>query len=387
MTDDKVTLSPVTCPPLHLVLRVAIVHDYFCNLGGSDAVARALHELFPEAPVYTLLIYDRNRAAELVRGMDLHTSFLQRLPFAGRTHQPFLPLMPLAIESLDLRGYDLVLSSSHTVAKGVIPPPDALHICYCHTPMRYAWDLETEYLATLPALVRPFVAIMFHRLRQWDVTSAARVDFFIANSNFVARRIWKYYRRTATVIPPPVDTDFYAPLPVPREDFYLMAGRLAVYKRADLAVQAFARLRKPLVVIGDGPARTRLQKIAAPNITFLGGVPRETLREYFCRCRALIFPGVEDFGLVPLEAMACGAPVIAYGVGGVRDTVRDGEMGVLFTPQTVEALMEAVARFERLTFDPRALRAHALDFAPSRFAQRMQEFIRERYDEFHRPRP
>lgn len=365
-------------------MRVAVVHDYFCNLGGSDTVARALYNLFPGAQMYALLMYARNRDAELLRGIPIHLSFLQKLPLAGRTHQPFLPLMPLAVESFDLNAFDLILSSSHTVAHGVIPPPHALHICYCHTPMRYAWDMERQYLSELPALVRPFMRLTMHRMRQWDVTSAARVNHFVANSYFVASRIATYYHRQATVIPPPVDTDFYTLQDTPREDYYLVAGRLTGYKRVDLVIEAFRDSKTRLVVIGEGPERKRLERRASSNITFLGATSRETLREHFSKARALIFPGLEDFGIVPLEAQAVGCPVIAYGAGGVLDTVRDGETGVFFAEQSVGALREAVARSEQIGFDPHVLRAHALEFSADNFNRRIQEFVKDKWNEFHR---
>lgn len=356
-------------------MRVAVVHDYFANLGGSDTVARALYDLFPYADLYTLLVYARNRDAEVLRGLKLHTSFLQRLPFANRTHQLFLPLMPLAVETFDLRGYDLILSSSHTVAHGIIPPPNARHICYCHTPMRYAWDMEQQYLAELPALTRLLMRAVMHRLRTWDVTAAARVDDFIANSNFVARRIQKYYRRAATVIPPPVDTNFYALQNQARQEYYLVAGRLTGYKRIDLAIEAFRTLDRKLVVIGEGPERKRLERRASANVTFLGASSREILREQFAQCRALIFPGLEDFGIVPLEAQATGCPVIAYGAGGVLDTVRDGETGVLFGEQSVDALRAAVIKFETMSFDAHRLRAQAEGFSRQQFDARINRFI------------
>lgn len=365
-------------------MRVAVVHDYFANLGGSDTVARALYDLFPGADLYTLLVYQRNRDANLLQNIPYKTSFLQKLPLAQRTHQPYLPLMPLAIETFDLSAYDLVLSSSHTVAHGVIPAPNALHICYCHTPMRYAWDMERQYLSELPAPVRPLMRWVMHRLRQWDVTAAARVDHFIANSRFVAQRIQKYYRREATVIPPPVDTDFYTLSPAPREDYYLVAGRLTGYKRIDLVIEAFGGWTKKLVVIGDGPERKRLEQHAGSNITFLGATSREVLRQHFSTCRALLFPGLEDFGIVPLEAQATGCPVIAYGAGGVLDTVRAGETGVLFAEPSADAVRRAIAEFETLQWDSHVLRRHAEYFSRANFETRLRQFVEERWNEFHR---
>lgn len=365
-------------------MRVAVVHDYFANLGGSDTVARALYDLYPSADLYALLVYARNREAEILRGVRMRTSFLQTLPLAQRTHQPFLPLMPFAIEAFDLRAYDLILSSSHTVAHGALPAPNALHICYCHTPMRYAWDMERHYLAELPALARPFMRLLMSRLREWDVTAAARVDHFIANSNFVAQRIQKYYRRDATIIPPPVDTNFYTLQNTPRQEYYLVAGRLTGYKRVDVVIEAFRSSDKKLVVIGDGPERKRLEGRAGANVMFLGATSREILREHFSRARALLFPGLEDFGIVPLEAQATGCPVIAYGAGGVLDTVRDGEAGVLFAEQTAESLRDAIARFETLTLNANALRAHALDFSQEKFNSRIRRFIEAKWHEFYR---
>lgn len=365
-------------------MRVAVVHDYFANLGGSDTVARALYDLFPNAHLYTLLVYARNQEAQVLRRVPVRTSFLQHLPLAQRTHQPYLPLMPFAIESFDLQGYDVILSSSHTVAHGVIPPPNALHICYCHTPMRYAWDMERQYLSEMPALLRPFLQATLHRLRQWDVTAAARVDHFIANSNFVAGRIEKYYRRTATVIPPPVDTDFYTLQKTPRQEYYLAAGRLTGYKRVDLVVDAFQGMDKKLVVIGEGPERKRLQARAGANVTFLGAASREVLQNHYSSCRALLFPGLEDFGIVPLEAQATGCPVIAYGAGGVLDTVKDGETGVLFSEQTVASVRDGIRRFETLSFDEQRLRKHAEHFSRQQFDVRIKQYIEEKWHEFHR---
>jgi len=355
-------------------MEVALVHDFFCNLGGSDAVVQALHQLFPEAPVYTLLVYDRNRQAELVQGMKLRTSFIQRLPLAGRIHQPFLPLFPLATESFDLRGYDVVISSSHSCAKGVITPPETLHICYCHTPMRYAWDMYFEYTWRMGRLTRLVTALVMHYIRQWDVSSSARVDHFIANSRFVARRIWKYYRRKATVIHPPVDTAYFTPGDE-REDYYLVVSRLTGYKRIDLAVAAFNRLGYPLRVIGNGPESRRLQSMARPNITFLGHQPRRVVREHLARCRALVFPGVEDFGIVPVEAQAAGRPVIAYASGGALETVVNGVTGVFFQEQNPAALCAAVGAFEQTTFDREIIRNHALKFDATRFFQEMRAFV------------
>ena len=361
-------------------MNIALVHDFFCNLGGSDQVAAALHQLYPQAPVYTLLVSGRNQDAELIQGTDLRPSFVQRLPLARRWHEPYLPFFPIAIESFDLTGYDLILSSSHVCAKGVIPAPEALHLCYCHTPARYAWDLGPLYLRRLNPLVRLYAAAVMHRLRMWDVTSSARVDHFIANSGFVAQRIWRYYRRSATVIHPPVDTGFFTP-GGQDGDYYLVVSRLTAYKRIDLAVEAFTQLGLPLVVIGDGPERRRLQSQAGPNVTFLGAVSRNQVRESMRNCRGLIYPGKEDFGITPVEVQATGRPVVALGAGGALESVVDGATGVLFAEQTAEALRDAVTRCSALSFDREAIRRHALQFDREVFFRKMTGFVRETWEQ------
>jgi len=361
-------------------VNIALVHDFFCNIGGSDAVVQALHQLFPDAPVYTLIVYDRNRDAGVLRNMKLQFSFLQRIPWARRSHQPFLPLFPIAVEQFDLRGYDLIISSSHSCAKGVITPPETLHICYCHTPMRYAWDMYPEYTRQMGRLARAITALVMHYIRLWDVLNTARVDYFVANSRFVARRIWKYYRREATVIYPPVDTTYFTPEDRD-EDYYLVVSRLTGYKRIDLAVVAFNHLGRPLRVIGDGPEFRRLQSMAGPNITFLGYQPRATVREHLACCRALIFPGVEDFGIVPVEAQAAGRPVIAYAAGGALETVVDGVTGLFFQEQSPAALCATVEQLEQTTFDKQLIREHTLQFDAARFADQMWAFIAAKVSE------
>jgi len=363
-------------------VNIALVHDFFCNIGGSDAVVQALHQLFPDAPVYTLIVYDRNRDADVLRNMKLQFSFLQRIPWARRSHQPFLPLFPIAVEQFDLRGYDLIISSSHSCAKGVITPPETLHICYCHTPMRYAWDMYPEYTRRMGRLARAITALVMHYVRLWDVLSTARVDYFIANSRFVAHRIWKYYRREATVIYPPVDTTYF--MPEDRDEgYYLVVSRLTGYKRIDLAVAAFNHLGRPLRIIGDGPEFRPLQAMAGPNITFLGYQPRATVREHLARCRALIFPGVEDFGIVPVEAQAAGRPVIAYAAGGALETVVDGVTGLFFREQSPAALCATVEQLEQTTFDKQLIREHTRQFDAVFFAEQMQAFIAARVSERH----
>lgn len=373
-------------------MRLALVHDFFCNLGGSDVCVRHFHELWPDAPIYTIVVYDRNRRHPLLQGMELHTSFVQRLPFASRVHQPYLPLFPLAVESFDLRGYDVVLSSSHACAKGVITCPDTLHICYCHTPMRYAWDLREQYVGRSGALRNPLAMLLarliMHYLRLWDAATAARVDYFIANSRNVAARIARYYRRQAEVIYPPVDTGYFTPAPEgpPPGDYYLYVGRLVPYKRVDLAVRACTELGVPLKVVGTGSEFRRLKALAGPTVQLLGEQPREVVRELLRRCRAFLFPGEEDFGIAPVEAQACGRPVIAYRAGGALETVVEGKTGLFFDAQRVESLIATLRAFEQggagAQFSSQTIRTHALQFDQDHFRSRIRQFVEEAYVRF-----
>lgn len=363
-------------------MKVALVHDWLANYGGAEHVLWALHELFPEAPVYTL-VYNPDRLPEKFRELDVRTSFLQKIPGAKTKYQAFLPLMPVAVEQFDLTGYDLVISSSHACAKGVITRPETLHVCYCHTPMRYAWEFYHEYLEReqVGRLKRLLIAPIMTKLRLWDFASAQRVDHFVANSRAVADRIRKHYRREATVIYPPVDTERFAI--GPKEDFFLIVSRLVGYKRVDLAIEACNRLELPLVIIGDGSQRAALKQLAGSTITFLGRQPDEVVADHLSRCRALLFPGEEDFGIVPVEAEAAGRPVIAYGRGGALDTVIDGETGVLFAEQSQQGLVAAIQKFVELEpkLSPDKIRSHALAFARSAFQAKMAQLIEEKWEE------
>lgn len=358
-------------------LRVAIVHYWLLQMRGGEKVLEALTELFPSVDIFTH-VYDGSRLSQGITRHNISTTFIQKLPAARRIYQKYLPLMPIALEELDLQKYDLVVSSESGPAKGVIPRPDALHICYCHSPMRYLWDQYHFYKSRAGPLTRMIMPPLMHRMRQWDVTSAARVDQFVANSRHVAARIEKYYRRDSIVVHPPVDVETFAPQALePPGDFYLLAGQLVAYKRPDLAIEAFSRTGIPLVVIGEGEERRALQKQAAGNIKFLGSVPVETLKEYLARCRGLIFPGEEDFGIVPVEAMASGRPVIAYGRGGALETVKDGETGLLFHDQTAEALIDAIERFEQVMdmFNSEAIISHARQFDRATFKLKMARLV------------
>ncbi len=376
-------------------LRVALVHDWLVTLGGADRVLLALHEIFPRAPVFVAL-HDLSRLPEPFRRLDVRGTWLQRVPGAPQHHRLLVPLMPFAFGHVDLRSYDVVVSSSHACAKGVSVPAGAIHVCYCHTPMRYAWDLQDEYLAVLPAVARPPARVALARLRRWDHATAQRVDYFIANSHHVAGRIRRHYGREATVVYPPVDTDFFTPDEstqstqstdghagdwgdwedrVDWEDYYLVVSRLVPYKRVDVVVAAFNRLDRPLVVVGDGPERRRLQAMARPHVQFVGEVSETALRGYYRRCRALVFAGEEDFGLVPVEAQACGRPVIAYGRGGVVESVLPRITGFFFREQTADALVGAVRECDAMEFDRASIRHHAERFSVRRFQHEVEEFI------------
>ncbi|HEX9037102.1 MAG TPA: glycosyltransferase [Ktedonobacterales bacterium] len=358
-------------------MRVALVHDWLNQTGGAERMLLAMTRMFPDAPIYTS-IYDPNSVDPAFRSLDVRTSFMQRLPFVKRRHQPFLPLFPLAFEQFDLSGFDLVISDSSAFSKGVITRPDALHINYCHTPMRYAWSFES-YVAQerVGGLSRMALAPIMNWLRMWDVTSSARVDYYIANSPAVAARIAKYYRRESVYIPPPVDTTRFA-VSRQRSDYFLIISRLIPYKRIDLAVEAFTRLGLPLRIVGSGRDEKRLRAMAGKSVTFLGRLSDEEARAQLAGCRAFIFPGEEDFGIAPVEAQAAGKPVIAYGAGGALATVIPGKTGVFFQQQTPQALANAVSSFRDEWFDPDAIRRHAEEFDTAQFGKRLMTFIRAR---------
>ena len=357
-------------------MKVALVHDYLNQMGGAERVVMAFHEIFPDAPIYTA-IYDSKRVDPAFQNMDIRTSFMQKFPLVTKHHQPYLPFYPFAMERLDLRGYDLVLSSSSAFGKGVITRPETMHICYCHTPMRWCWNydeyVEREQLGKIARSILPF---FITGLRTWDQSSSMRVDHFIANSPVVAERIRKYYRRDAVVIPPPVDASRFSFDPTAQpEDYFLIVSRLIPYKRIDLAIAACNKLQLPLVIIGGGRDLERLKKMAGPTIRFLGRLSDEEVHYYYAHCRAFLFPGEEDFGITPLEAQASGRPVIAYSAGGALASVIDGVTGVFFKEQTVESLTSVLEAFDEHKFDPQTMRNHALEFDMPRFHRRILQFI------------
>ncbi len=361
-------------------MRVALVHEPLFNMGGSERVLLALHALFPQAPVYTA-IYPRRHLDPAFRTVDIRTSFMQRLPLVQRQYRAYLPLYPFAYERMDLREYDLVISSSGSFAKGVVTRPETLHICYCHNSMRVAWQFEDsaerEQLGLLPRKALPW---FLPWLRSWDYTTASRVDHFIANSPAVAARIAKFYRREAVVIPAPVDTSQFF-LAREHDDAFLIVSRLVPYKRLDLAVHAFTQLGLPLHIIGAGREEQRLKRMAGKNVKFLGRLSDAEVRQHLARCRALIFPGEEDFGLTLVEAQASGRPVIAYGAGGALASVADGVTGTFFHEQTPEALAEAVRGFRDERFDPMVIRRHAERFDTRVFMRELASYVEMRLGE------
>lgn len=357
--------------------RTAIVHDWFCNMGGGDKVAEAFLDVMPGSPIYTSCYLEKSLTPRL-RQAVIRVSGLQKyLNQKKDNHQKLLPLMPSAFESFDLNEFDIVLSSSSCCAKGIITRPDAVHICYCHTPMRYAWEFFGEYTEGMRPLKRKVVSYVMNYIRMWDVVAANRVDFFIANSKNVAKRIRKHYRREATVIYPPIDTEYFIP-GNEEGDFYLCVSRLVKYKRIDLAVRACNELKLPLVVIGQGAELDYLRKIAGSTIRLLGRQPDDVMRTYYQKCKALIFPGEEDFGMTPLEAQACGRPVVAYGRGGAIETVIDGETGILFEEQTVESLINGIKRLDAVQIEKNICRKNAERFSVQAFKENLRNEIERR---------
>ncbi|MBI2301971.1 MAG: glycosyltransferase [Armatimonadetes bacterium] len=356
-------------------MRLALVHDWLTNLAGAERVILALHEQWPEAPIFTSLYDPTALPPEYGPDrLDVRTAWLQRIPGAASHWRWLMPLMPGAFESFDLGGYDVVLSSAHACAKGVITRAETCHLCYCYTPIRYVWEMPGEYLAEAPPWMRPLFALLQRRLRLWDYTAAQRVDRFIAISETVRRRIEKHYRRSADVIYPPVDTGRFAPAPE-RDDYYLVVSRLVGYKRVALAAAACAELGRPLKIVGVGPEEAAVRAAAGPDVELRGWRSDEEVRELMSRARALIFAGIEDFGLTPVEAQAAGCPVIAFGQGGATETVVDGETGLFFAEPTVASLVDAVRRFEAVEWEPARCAVNARRFDRSVFDQRIGELV------------
>ena len=363
-------------------MRIALVHEYLNQYGGAERVLQVLCEMFPDAPIYTL-IYDERATGGVFKDKEIHTSFIQNVPFSKKHHRVFPLLMPVAMEQFDFSYYDLVISNAHSFAKGIITKPYTKHISYCMTPTRFLWDDSHKYISEFKYKwpVKKLLPFFLAYLRIWDKEAALRVDEFVANSNFVKKRIKKYYGRDAKVIYPPVEVDKFH-ISKEQDDYFLIIGRLVPYKRFDLAIKVFNAIEKPLKIIGDGPERKNLEKIARStnaqgrsNVEFLGLISDYKIPEIYSKAQAIIFPQEEDFGIVPLEAMASGRPVIAYRGGGALETVIENETGIFFDEQTEIDLAQAVGRYYQTDWNPEKIREHALKFDKPVFKQKIRELL------------
>lgn len=364
-------------------MKVAIIHDWLTVYAGAEKTLEQILTLYPQADIFTIVDFLPQKDREFLAGHKITTSFIQNFPFAKIKYRNYLPFMLLAIEQFDLSNYDLIISDSHAVAKGVITGPHQTHISYVHSPIRYAWDLQHQYLreSGLYKGLKGWIAkYLLHRIRLWDIRTANGVDHFIANSRFIAKRIWKVYRRESSVIYPPVDVEAFK-LHEKKEEFYLTASRMVPYKKIDLIVEAFSAMPdKKLIVIGEGPDFEKIRAYAGPNVTLMGYQSFEVLRDHMQRAKAFVFAAEEDFGIAPVEAQACGTPVIAFGKGGALETVADGVSGLFFDTQSVESLCEAVGRFETMKFNPIDISIHAHKFSEERFLAQMKSFLQEKLE-------
>src|SRR3989338_1352610 len=368
-------------------LKIAIVCDWLTVFAGGERVIYEMHQLFPRAYIYTN-IYNKKKCPEFAKA-DVRQSWLRFIPGAKWAHRLFLPFMPLIFERLDLSDYDLVLSSSHSAAKGILTQPGTLHVTYCHSPMRYVWDhshsYQNQFRSFLPLqiLYKP----LLHRIRLWDRLAAERVDRYLTNSKYVAARIQKYYHRESELIAPPVDLSFFVPdeiaerMSTKKKMAYLAVGRLIPYKRFDLAVKACKKLKRPLHIVGEGPELGRLKKLAGKDVVFLGKISDEDLRKEYQKAKALVFPQLEDFGIVPLEAMACGTPVIAYGKGGALETVKENISGLFFDEQTEDSLVKAIQKFEKKKWDEEKISDSVSEFSSARFRSALRHFLENAWKE------
>ncbi len=368
------------------LMKVAVVHDWLVTFAGAERVLAEIIRLWPTADLFSVIDFLSDEDRKKLSGKRAKTTLIQRLPKAKTKYKAYLPLMPFAIEQLDLSGYDVVISSSHAVAKGVITGPDQLHICYCYSPIRYAWDMQHQYLSEtgLNKGIKGLLArLLLFKVRNWDHRTSNGVDYFIADSDYIGRRINKAYRREATTIYANVAVDDF-PLRALKEDFYLTASRMVPYKKMDLIVRAFAAMPgKKLVVIGEGPQYDKIKQAITPNISLLGYQPFEVLRDHMQRAKAFVFAAEEDFGIIPVEAQACGTPVIAFGKGGALETVVDGKTGIFFDEQTEQSIQAAVRTFEaEFKADPATIRQNAERFSTERFRREMRAFVDEKHAEF-----
>lgn len=372
-------------------MKVALVQDWLTEIGGAEKVFLAFLDLYPQADVFTLTSHEKVISKLGIENTRLKESFISRLPFGRKRYRYYLPFFPQAIESFDFSNYDLIISSSSSVAKGLLKHTDQLHICYCHSPVRYAWDLYHQYIKESGlngwGVKGVFVRHVLHKLRIWDIISSNRVDAFVANSDYVKRRIFNTYRRESTVIFPPVDI-LHFEVKVDKQDYYFAASRMVPYKRIDLIVKAFNKLKdKKLIVAGVGPEFNRVKAIAGPNVSLVGFVSDAEMKELMSNAKAFVFAANEDFGIIPLEAQACGTPVIAYGKGGALETVVNGKTGILFNEQTEDSLIDAIQRFESdFSYDPFQIRSHAEEFSTERFKSEFSSFVEKELDLFYKKR-
>ena len=368
-------------------MKKALIHDWFSTYAGAEKCVESFTNVWDDFEIYGLIDFLSERDRDkILKGKRAHTSFIQKLPFAKSKYRNYLPLFPLAIEQFDLSGYDVVLSSSHAVAKGVLTHSNQLHIAYVHTPIRYAWDLYHQYLreSGLDRGLKGVLAKYFlHKIRIWDAASANRVDYYVANSRYIARRIEKIYGKPSDVIYPPVDVDKFT-LCEAKEEFYLTASRMVPYKKVGLIVEAFSQTDKKLVVVGDGPDMAKIKSKAGKNVELLGFASDETMADLMGRAKAFVFAAEEDFGITPVEAQACGTPVICFGRGGARETVLDGESGLYFMEQNAKELLAAVAKFEQNydKFEPVKIRENSLKFSRARFEAEIKSYVEKKYEEF-----
>lgn len=367
-------------------MKVAIIHYWLVNNRGGEKVLEAICEIFPDADIFTHVYHKEAFTNSNIASHNVTETFIAKLPFAKKAYQSYLPLMPLALEGLDLSDYDLIISSESGPAKGIIPPPGIPHVCYCHSPMRYAWDMYHDYKKNAGRIKRLVMPLLLHYLRRWDQLNSTQVTHFISNSSFVAKRIKSYYGREAIVIHPPVSCDEFR-ISNSVGDYYLFLGQLVDYKKADLAVEAFNQSGKKLIVVGEGEQCNFLKKIAKPNIEIRGRLPFNEMKILAAQCKALIFPGIEDFGIVPLEVMSAGRPVIAFNKGGATETVIDGFTGVLFNQQSPECLNDAVSQYEDSIdrFDSEKIRRHAQSFNKSNFKANFTRYIKNTLNENYLP--
>lgn len=366
-------------------MKTAIMHEWFVNYAGSEKVVESLNNIYPTSDIFSIVDFLNKEDREIIlNGKGVKTTSIQNYPFAKKLFRNYLSRFPQAIEQLDFSKYDLIISSSHAFAKGIITNSDQLHICYCHTPMRYAWDLYHQYLSSVGFLRKHFIKKILHKLRNWDIINSNRVDYFIANSNHVAKRIKKIYRRDAEVIHPPVDVDKFS-CETKKDNYYLAASRFVPYKKMDIIIEAFNRMPdKKLVVIGDGQDFKKAKSIAGKNIELLGYIKNKELHKYMKNAKAFVFAAEEDFGIVLVEAQACGTPVIAYGIGGACDSVIDKKTGLFFYEQTPKSIAEAVLKFEKTEtkFNPLKISKHAQKFSRANFEKKIKKIIDEKTKKF-----